>query len=626
LGFWHFTSLSGEVGIKGSYRSKQNSLLNNTIEKNNSLAFLGISSLKTQSYIWHPNFLLLDIDAAYNPETRNESFLVIPDRSENRALQKLNISGTFFAQKQISLKAYLKLNRNFINYENLSNVEYTGKYMGASLGYKNKKLPFSLTLNNRKWQQKEIMTNRTFNNDQTNFRATASKSFSKHDESSIYYTHSNISRINAEDFETRNEIDRARFSNSLFADKNKKYSLRTGISKYIQKGTNNFDRFSIREQLILKLPQNFRYTSNYQFHNTSRQFQNYKQHLINGTLHHKLFLSLETEIMNEYYKVIHSVYTEENNRSSISFKYNKKIPLDGNLSLTYRYLRHHRDNTGESVAVQIENEEYTLSDNQVTLLNSPSVEYNSINVTDETGTTIYQNNLDYVIIERENYFEIQRIPGGQIQNGEIVYIDYTATTEGSYQYTLHNSNFGVSLSLWNQFIEFYYRNNTNDYKNIDGYNSENLNFVKQNVFGSRINYKPISSGVEYTMYNSTIIPYNLLRVYVIFQQRFGESIRLSVNGNIQYYEMLNEGIDQRFADVSGKIAYRIDRTADMNLDVGFRNQKGQGIDLNLLTVRAEFTKKFRKLFLTAGIETYQRNYLGEIVDFKGAYIQIIRKF
>ena len=625
LGIWHFTSLSGEAGIKGFYRQQQSSLLSGTFEKNSSLYFSGISSLKTQSYIWHPNFLLLDIEAAYNPETRNETFLVIPDRSENRALQKLNISGTFFSRKPLSLTAYLKLNKNYVNYENLSNVKYTGKYMGASLTNKNQGLPFSLGINKRQWRQQEIMTNRTFDNDQTNFKGKVSKSFSEYDESSIYYTHSNISRINAEGIETQNTIDRARFTNTL-ADKTKKYSLRTGFSQYIQKGTNNFDRFRVREQLILKLPQNIRYTSAYQFNNTTQQFQNYKQHLINGRLNHKLFLSLESELMHEYYKILHSAYSEENNRSSIHFKYSKKIPLDGRLRLSYQYLRHRRNNTSEPVVIRIENEEYTLSDDQVILLRYPSVEYNSITVTDENGTVIYQNNLDYLIIERENYFEIQRIPGGQIQDGDIVFIDYRATTEGSYQYTLHNSTFGVNLSLWNQFIELYYRNNTNDYKNIDGFDAQNLNFVKKNIFGSRITYKPISSGVEYTSYNSTIIPYNLLRLYIIFQHRFGERLRFSVNGNMRYYEMLNEGVDQRFADISGKVAYRFNRNTDINLDVGYRNQKGQGIDLNLLTARAEFTKKFRKLFLTAGLETYQRDYLGEIINFKGLYIQIIRKF
>jgi len=41
-------------------------------------------------------------------------------------------------------------------------------------------------------------------------------------------------------------------------------------------------------------------------------------------------------------------------------------------------------------------------------------------------TIIYQENIDCVLIRREDFTEIQRIPGGQILNGQEVSVDYQA--------------------------------------------------------------------------------------------------------------------------------------------------------------------------------------------------------
>jgi hypothetical protein len=53
---------------------------------------------------------------------------------------------------------------------------------------------------------------------------------------------------------------------------------------------------------------------------------------------------------------------------------------------------------------------------------------------------------------------------------------------------------------------------------------------------------------------------------------------------------------------------------------------GQGIDLNLLMGRAEFSTMFRQFQVHIGVEAYGRDYLHENTSFIGANLRIVRTF
>ena len=210
--------------------------------------------------------------------------------------------------------------------------------------------------------------------------------------------------------------------------------------------------------------------------------------------------------------------------------------------------------------------------------------------------------------------EIQRYPGGQIPNGATVYIDYFATMEGSYQYDAINKNLHIGISLLNQLIEVYYRNTINDYKNLDITDLVILNYITQNIYGARVKINFVRCGIEYNDYNSSILPYKLIRYYFNFQKKFGNKFLISLNGNIRDYNFIRNDRSQIYSDFSGKMAYQLNHRTKINFDAGYRKQKGEQIDLDLVTTRGEFTKIYRKLFISAGLEMYYRNYLGEIIN------------
>ena len=86
-GLWNQVSLNGAISLEGQYRSQETILKSNLTERPKTSLLRGLFLLRSQSYVWHPNFLLLDLDLEYQPGSRKDNYLVIPDRSETQTAE-----------------------------------------------------------------------------------------------------------------------------------------------------------------------------------------------------------------------------------------------------------------------------------------------------------------------------------------------------------------------------------------------------------------------------------------------------------------------------------------------------------------------------------------------------------
>ena len=64
----------------------------------------------------------------------------------------------------------------------------------------------------------------------------------------------------------------------------------------------------------------------------------------------------------------------------------------------------------------------------------------------------------------------------------------------------------------------------------------------------------------------------------------------------------------------------------INVEASYRNQSGREIDLDLFTLRTEYSAMVRQMYFKLGVEMYNRNYLSERVEFMGGYVKIARRF
>ena len=116
----------------GQYQ-EQGSQFNDIIEEQNSKYLIGGIKLNTSSFLWQPDIVALNIGGEYNPESRNEQYLTIPDRSEVRTLKKLDLRSTIFSDKSITLTPYFNIFQNYFNRENLTNVRSNNRQWGGIL-------------------------------------------------------------------------------------------------------------------------------------------------------------------------------------------------------------------------------------------------------------------------------------------------------------------------------------------------------------------------------------------------------------------------------------------------------------------------------------------------------------
>ena len=570
---------------------------------------------------------MLDVDAGYMPETSRNKFLVIPDQSEVRTVKKIGFGAAFFKQKTINLNLFGNYDESYSSRENLTDIKSINKHWGATLGYSNKYLPITLDFHNREWVEEEIQTGRKYTLNQKIFGARLSRSFTKRDRNELRYSHDENVSLNQNLFRIANTVDNIDFLSYISLDAKQKYNLNTMVTKYNQYGNTNLKRFQINEAFNDVLPMNFTFLSNYNFFNIHQNVYTIEQHSINNGLTQRLFKSLISEIHYEYNTIKHTVYREFNTKAGIGFNYTKVIP-GGQLLLSYNYDRYHQEYTSDPVALKITDEQYVLSDNKIILLRLPNVSISSVVIKDVTGTIFYTNGLDYILIERGKYIEIRRIPGGSIADNAIIYIDYSATQPGTYKYDANTHVFNTGVYLLNNILFFTYRFSTQNYANLEATEFVTLNYFTQNLIGCRIDFKYISGGAEYENYKSSILPYHMMRYYLNFQNNFGKRVMLSLTGNMQDYVMLDEpeAKYQRYLDASGKLIFSLAKQTNLNIDLTYRKQTGRGIELDLLTSKAEVTSIINRLYLTLGIELYRRNYVGEQINFKGAYLKIVRKF
>jgi len=597
------------------------------VEKQQSYYYAGGILLNANTYILHPNFCEIDLGAGYMPESNRDNFILSPDQSEVRTVKKLNMITSFFPRKKITFNASSNYDENFAKRENLTDIKTTNKYIGGSMLYSNKYIPVSMDLYSRKLLQTEIQTGRVLKMDQIHFEVMADQSFTAYDKQRLVYSHKIHSNRNENNFSTANTTDEINFNSNIALGEKKIFTFYTSISDINQQGSSDFSRFQFMENLLIKLPVNFMFSTNYNYYILNQSLARLTQNSMSNTLSHKLYKSLDSRFFFEYTNLSHTVYTEYNSKTGFDFNYNKQVPW-GHLQLSYGYFRYQQKYSSDSVNLNIANEEYILSDNKIVLLSRPYIRIQTVVVKDITGTIIYQSGFDFILIERGKYIEIRRIPSGQIQNGGAVYMDYTASQPSSYKYDADNHMFATSFAVFKGKVEFYYRLSLQNYRNLENTDYITLNYFTQNVAGLRLGFNMISGGAEYEDYKSSILPYRMVRYFLNFQKSISNRLTMILNGNMQNYTMLNEPESrvQRYIDVTGKVEYIIVRQTKFNLDVMYRKQQGRGINLDLLTARLEFTSVIYQLYVTAGLEIYKRNYIGDKLNFKGTYIQISRKF
>jgi len=622
--FLHVTRLYGDISLSASYRDEKRMLLTFN-DHSNQLFLVGGLNVNMNSYIWHPNFLKLDVGFKFNPATHRENYIVIPDRSEVATANKIDLKATLFSQRPLNLSLHGGFDNSYISREYITSVNRSTYYGGANLNFNNKFLPASAMYDFRNSRLTELDTDRKYENSTEIFQVHASKSFTKNDRTDFNFSKTKYYQKNWEKVNFRNSSDNLQVNNSIYFDNARKYQLRSSFSNITHQGDLNISRLLTREETSLKLPAQLSFFGDYIYSNTEQENQFYKQHNVRARLEHQLYLSLHTGLSFQYTKSNQSYKNETVTAGGLLARYNKKIPT-GTLSLSYSYRRQHNDGKNKMGPVQILNEEHLLSDGSIIFLDKPYVEVSSVVVKDITGVIIYQIDFDYQLIQRGNLVEIRRIPGGQILNNTSILIDYISIQPGDFTYDGNHHNFSASVVLLDRRLELYYSWSKQDFMDVQLTDYLTLDSYDRHIMGTRVTIAFLSAGVEYEIFNSTLVPIRRSRYYININRRLSQRISINLNGDLSDYHFTDIGTQQLFLSSTGALGYQINTRSKLSFEGGFRRQKGEAIDLNLYSARLDYSVNYRLFTFITGAEFYKREYVGTQTNFWGVYLKAIRSF
>ena len=618
-------NFNGVIGLNTQYQLQETIFRNNKSEKLNVQTVTGLIGLNIKSTVWHPNFLQIEFNGNYNPGTRRDIFLIAPDRSELSSLESISGKTIFFSQRPLRLIFYGNYTHNFINRELTTNVETFKNNKGTNIAIRNRFMPINFQWNKEELNQYELETKRTFKSRVENIFAKINKSFSKYDITQLKYSMRNASYQYTNNAKFQNKLQELNFNGNIYFDKYRESSFMSNIWLAKQTGSQPFDRLNIVESLNLKLPLNFKLGGDYRYIENRYEYIKNNLQNINARLQHRLYKSLFSSIFFKTDKIKNTNYDEKRNNFGFSVRYTKKIP-GGILNLNYVGQRRKTERTNQTLLLKIFEEEHELKDGQIVLLEYPFVIEETIVVKDETGVIIYQKDVDYLVIERDSFIEIQRLPGGRIPNGATILVDYSAQQPIDYNYTLRGKNYSASLNLFNNFLHLYYRRNKNDFSNTDPLLLRILKWTDQQVVGAEVSIKRFKTGIENDDFKTNIVPYKARRYFTSISGKWGHDLSFILTANYRDYKLIQENEKQTFADGTTRIIYQFLRRTRMELTASYRKQIGRGLNLELWNGHFEWQTQLRSTWFKLGLEFYRRNFEGEKINYSNAYFRIERKF
>lgn len=624
-GFWRLASYNGELKLNGFYRDQKRTGIF-IKERQNTLQYNGGIQLNTRSYFWHPRFITLDLNGEYAPARNQDKFLAIPDLNENIDIRKLDARISILPQSKFSWVSYYNYGRIYNSRENLSSIRSTGDNWGSTIFIRSGKFPVSLGYTDWKQKEEEILTGRIFDNQQKVADMRLSMTFGKHDKHDILASRGEYMRRDYSGSQVRNELWNSSYSGLQFGGKKQQHTYSTYISGTRQKGFENFDRYQGLANLNWYLGGHFYFGQNYMLFGEQRPQSSLQQQQYGVFLRHQLFQSLSSRIGADQTRTNQSSYDQQLTRGTAELSYTKVIRKKHGIDLSYRYTLQQENWNSQDQTIFIPNEAVNLRDGQITLLARPYIDLPSFRLKDATGTTIYQINLDYILIPQGDFLQVQRVPGGLIPDNANVFAEYRAIQPGNYRYNSTNITYNAGLNFFNRLLQVYYRRAEQDYKQLKLTSGLTLNYFTQQVAGIRLEHKGLGGGVEYDNMKSTVLPYEVYRFFIAFQRTFSNKFVFNINGNYSDYRRLNELKNVRFADLSGTAIYRFTPKISFTTTAILRVQEGQGVNLNMFTSRNELSAQLHKIRFAAIYNYYDRKIDVEQIRFNAVTLQVSRKF
>ena len=620
---WSLKQFSGKVSLESAFNFGQYNSSSNFVDDNSSNYYAGNFQIRSSSYFWHPNFLKVNTDFAYSPSTIQDSNTILPEHTQSNTTEKININAIFFDERIVIVSPYFSYNHGFSSREFASNSETYLMNYGTRVSSANKIINVSLKVEKNNWEKKELQTNRKFKTEYFKVNSELNKSYENFDHSLSFDFSDN--KLNYSNIISENKEIKFQLKNDLQFKKSSFFTANSKISFTNRQGTSYSDKFIINENFFFTLPSNLKAYINYQFYNHNHKTVDLSLHEAGLRFEHKLYKSLNSFISYNFIETSQSTFKSQNNRGLIGFNYRKKVPT-GVFRLDYSTSLTQMDKSSKMGTISVVDETYKLNDITTIFLRNPFVDIHSVIVQDSTSNFTYENNVDFVLTVIDGYIEIERIPGGQIENGSLVLIDYNYEQQNSLDFVSFNNKVATGLNLFDNFVDLYFSYSGQGYGTLKELDKSYLKTIDTKIFGLKFYYKGFEIGGEFEDFESNISPHTSIKYVMNYDFHYWNNLVSTINGYYRIYDYEEVSVKQKITNIRSSTIYMFGSNSKAKIEIGYTTRSGRQVDSEHFNMKLEYSSSFRLIDFKLGYQFYNRDLL-DIKDMNSSiYASLSRTF
>ncbi len=237
----------------------------------------------------------------------------------------------------------------------------------------------------------------------------------------------------------------------------------------------------------------------------------------------------------------------QNMGANYQISHNRPIAI-GILKLSYSGNFDYKDQASDTNLFVIYGEEHEMNGTTQVVLNREFIDTTTIEVWN-TGRTQMYGASDYRILEVGSQVQIQRLADGNIVDGQLVLVDYSYQTGGSFAYNLVGNNFQISWKP-SSFYDIYARYHDIQQNLQDGAPTVQLNSISSMTYGISAD-RPLLNGINlggeayYQAHDEDINPFIQTNIDAYMDLPLPQltNLRLSTRRQMIDYENSEEDVD-----------------------------------------------------------------------------------
>jgi hypothetical protein len=626
----------GETGFRVDYLSEHQSGSNGKANFSNR-SFQEFTEYWMRGYVYHPRFLevraRIELGLLQQLVKRQGVGEDDGEFSNNTYLDSYDINLNFFKDHPYSLMLFANRERTpvlqlFTDLEMIESERY-----GAVFNIK--KGPFPMDFSFSEARSRELGLDSISESKTRTFEYVLRNQLQQRIFSEFRYRHMEYDQdfdANSSSFDierhTRLKSDDLSFMNTIYLNPDHTSSLASTLRLFRQSGTQEFENMYWQERLGL------RHTANFSTYYMASLLNN---KLVNNTvrttraeagLDYRLFRSLDTHFDLHTRRVDYGSSSEDVYGGTGRLGYRKQTPW-GMLTSGYGRTLDQVKRSGTSNRQPIIDETVIMRDGTTVYLNHPAPITDTINITDITGTIIYDEDFDYEILKVGNRVGLRPLIGGRIKDEDPVLVDYEieVTQDISYLSDLQSFNLGYDFERYIKGLSLYYRWQDLQADGADSVDDYSVLTFNDKTYGMTYHWLWLNWIEEYQQYRSNYSSYDQLRSELEGYHQLGERLKLGWHAgltNVDYLDGTEPDHSQYiFAGVS--LHGRIRDRGYWEVESRLRRETGL-TDETSIGVSGKLGCRWRKVKLEMGGRMEQRDRSSTSRNQMLMFLQVTREF